>query len=82
MTQVSIRLSSHLIQEVDSLVAAGAVASRTEAIRRGLEELIAMHRRAQIGGLISEAYHIKPQTSEELAGIEASTVAMITSEPW
>ncbi|HUY87045.1 MAG TPA: hypothetical protein VMU77_07995 [Acidimicrobiales bacterium] len=58
------------------------VSSHTEAVRLALEALIDVHRRAQVGGQIVEAYRHKPQTSEEVGRLGASTAAMIAAEPW
>lgn len=82
MTQVVARLEDSLVAQVDVLVADGVVASRSEAVRLGLERLVDRHRREQIASQIVEAYRRVPQTDEELAGLEASTRALIEEDPW
>ncbi len=64
------------------MIAAGVVASRSEAMRLGLEGLVEQHRRRQIGARIVDAYRRLPQTEDELAGLDAATKALVEEEPW
>lgn len=82
MTQLVARVDDGLVAAIDDLVAAGVVASRSEAMRVGLEALVDEHRRRLVGEQIVDAYRRHPQTDEELAGVEASTRALIEEEPW
>jgi Arc/MetJ-type ribon-helix-helix transcriptional regulator len=82
MTQLVARVDDSLVAAIDDLVAAGVVASRSEAMRVGLEALVDEHRRRLVGEKIVDAYRRHPQTDEELAGVEASTRALIEEEPW
>jgi metal-responsive CopG/Arc/MetJ family transcriptional regulator len=82
MAQVVTRLDDGLAAELDNLIAEGVVSNRSEAVRLGLERLVDEHRRQQIGSEIVEAYRRWPQTDEELAGLEQSTRALISEEPW
>lgn len=75
-------MDDSLVAAIDDLVAAGVVASRSEAMRVGLEALVDEHRRRLVGEKIVDAYRRRPQTDEELAGVEASTRALIEEEPW
>ena len=68
--------------EIDALVADGVVASRSEAVRLGLEKLVDRHHREQIAAQIVEAYQRLPQTDEELAGLEAATRALVDEDSW
>ena len=68
--------------QVDALVKDGAVASRSEAVRLGLERLVDEHRRRRVGEEIVAAYRRQPQTDEELAGLDDATRALIHEEPW
>jgi Arc/MetJ-type ribon-helix-helix transcriptional regulator len=81
-TQVVTRLDDQLAADLDGLVADGVVASRSEAVRIGLERLVDEHRRALVGASIVEAYRRQPQSEEELAGLEQSTRALVDEEPW
>jgi Arc/MetJ-type ribon-helix-helix transcriptional regulator len=82
MAQLVARLDDRLMAEVDSLVADGVVGSRSEAVRLGLERLVDQHRRQRVGAAIVEAYRRRPQTDDELAGLDEATRALITEEPW
>jgi Arc/MetJ-type ribon-helix-helix transcriptional regulator len=74
MPRLVIQLDDGLMREVDALVACGVVASRAEAVRIGLEQLVDLHLRQQVGAEIAEAYRRRPQTDDELAGVDEATV--------
>ncbi|HUZ09417.1 MAG TPA: ribbon-helix-helix domain-containing protein [Acidimicrobiales bacterium] len=82
MAQFVTRLDDRLVREVDALVSVGVVANRSEAVRLGLERLVDQHRRRQIGTEIAEGYRRRPQTDEELAGLDQATRALVEEEPW
>lgn len=82
MTQVVTRIDDQLVADLDSLVAAGDFASRSEGVRVALEKLVDEHRRRRIGEEIVEGYRRQPQTEEELAWTDEATQAMIEAEPW
>lgn len=71
-----------LAEAVDALVAAGVVASRSEAVRLGLERLVDARRRREVGRRIVEAYRRSPQSEAELAWSQDATRRMIAEEPW
>ena len=82
MTQLVTRVSDDLVASVDELVASGVVDSRSQAVRVGLERLVDHHRRHAIGAAIVAGYQRQPQTDNELAWSDGSTIAMIAEEPW
>ncbi len=82
MSQLVTRLSDDLLAEVDGLVAEGVVASRSEAVRVGLQTLVEQHRRSVVGRRIVDGYRHAPQTSDELAGLDEATKALVLEEPW
>jgi Arc/MetJ-type ribon-helix-helix transcriptional regulator len=82
MAQLVTRVDERLLAEVDQLVAEGVVASRSEAVRLGLERLIDQRRRRRVGAQIVEAYRRLPQTEDELAGLDDATRALVGEEPW
>lgn len=82
MAQLVTRVDDELATAVDKLVEEGVVASRSEAVRVGLEELVDRHRRHRIGRRIAEAYRAVPQTPAEVGWADDSTRQMITEEPW
>ena len=82
MAQLVTRLDDGLVAEVDEMVANGVVASRSEAVRLGLQRLVEHHRRSTIGAQIADAYRRHPQTGAELAGLDEATRALVAEEPW
>jgi Arc/MetJ-type ribon-helix-helix transcriptional regulator len=82
MAQFVTRLDDQLVEQVDALVATGVVANRSEAVRLGLTRLIDHHRRREVGSQIVNGYRSRPQTDEELAGLDAATRSLIEEEPW
>ncbi len=82
VAQIVTRVPPELAAQLDELVADGVFASRSDAVRQGLEELIDRERRRRVGEAIVEGYRRIPVTEEELAGIDEATVAMIEAEPW
>jgi len=82
MAQFVTRLDDQLVAEVDGLVTDGLVANRSEAVRLGLERLVDQNRRERVGAEIAAAYRRRPQTDEELAGLDEATRALVEGEPW
>lgn len=82
MAQVVTRLDDKLVADLDDLVADGFVASRSEAVRMGLEKLIEERRRQRVADEIVAGYERHPETDEELAQAEQGTRALIDEEPW
>jgi Arc/MetJ-type ribon-helix-helix transcriptional regulator len=82
MAQIVTRLDDELAAAVDELVADGVVASRSEAVRIGLERLVDRIRRDRIGAAIANGYREHPQTEEEISWANAATKRMIADEPW
>jgi Arc/MetJ-type ribon-helix-helix transcriptional regulator len=82
MAQFVTRVDERLAREIDALVAEGVVASRSEAVRRGLAELIERHRRARTGRAIVDGYRLVPQTDAEVGWADEATRRMIRDEPW
>jgi Arc/MetJ-type ribon-helix-helix transcriptional regulator len=82
MAQFVTRIDDRLARDIDELVAEGVVASRSEAVRRGLEDLIDRHRRACTGRAIVDGYRRRPQTEAEIGWADEATRRMIRDEPW
>jgi metal-responsive CopG/Arc/MetJ family transcriptional regulator len=82
MPQLVTRLDDALLAEVDRLVKAGVVETRSEAVRVALRELVARRRRAEIGQAIVDEYTAHPQTEAEYGWSDAAAIAMIAQEPW
>lgn len=82
MAQLVTRIDDQLASDIDDLVRDGVVASRSEAVRMGLEQLIDRYRRQRVGKQITEAYRRSPQTVEETTGLDEATRALVEEEPW
>lgn len=82
MAQLVTRLDERLLAEVDYLVSEGVAATRSDAVRLGLEALVERHRRQQTGQAIVDAYRRHPQDDDELAGLDQATRALVGEEPW
>jgi Arc/MetJ-type ribon-helix-helix transcriptional regulator len=82
MAQVVVRLDAALTEAVDDLVRAGFTASRSSAVREGLELLIERRRRAAVADRIVDGYTRIPQEDEQVGWPDAATRAMIADEPW
>lgn len=82
MTQLVTRIPDELAEQIDALVAEGVVASRSDAVRRALVELLDRYQRRRIGEDIIEGYERIPETDEELAWANDLAVRMIEEEPW
>jgi Arc/MetJ-type ribon-helix-helix transcriptional regulator len=82
MAQLVTRVDDELAAAVDVLVEQGEVASRSEAVRLGLEQWIDHVRRRRVGEQIVQGYRERPQGESELGWADQATVAMIADEPW
>lgn len=82
MTQLVTRIPQQLADAIDQLVREGAVRSRSDAVRLGLQALIDAHRRAAVGRSIVEGYHRLPPDDQLAGWAEAAGRALIEAEPW
>ncbi|MGQ0826234.1 MAG: ribbon-helix-helix domain-containing protein [Actinomycetota bacterium] len=82
MAQLVTRVEDDLAAAVDELVAAGVVASRSEAVRLALERLVDRYRRGEIGAQIRAGYRALPQSEAEIAWVDEASARMIAEEPW
>jgi Arc/MetJ-type ribon-helix-helix transcriptional regulator len=81
--QLVTRIPDTIAVAVDHLVDEGVFASRSDAVRAGLEAVIDRERRAAVGRAIVEGYKRVPQgDDDDLAWSDAATSAMIAEEPW
>jgi metal-responsive CopG/Arc/MetJ family transcriptional regulator len=82
MAQLVTRIDEELLAAVDALVEEGVVASRSEAVRRALQELLDLRRRRQTAESIVAGYTRLPQTEDEIGWRDEATARMIADEPW
>ena len=82
ITRLVARVDHALVRQVDDLVDRGVVASRSDAVRRGLRTLVDIKRRRSVAAAIVEGYRRQPQTVDEAGWSDENTRAMIAEEPW
>jgi Arc/MetJ-type ribon-helix-helix transcriptional regulator len=82
IAQLVTRVDDRLLAAVDALVDEGVAATRSDAVRIGLEGLVERHRRQQTGQAIVDAYLQHPQREDELTGLNEATRALVEEEPW
>jgi Arc/MetJ-type ribon-helix-helix transcriptional regulator len=78
---ITVRMSEDRVQAIDELVASGR-ASRAAVIVEAIDRLVADLERERIDREIVEGYRRIPETDEELAWAELSTIESIREEPW
>lgn len=82
MVQLVTRIPDEVAEAIDGLVAARVFASRSDAVRAGLDAVIERERRAAVGRSIVEGYRRVPPEQDDLAWSDAASAAMIAEEPW
>lgn len=80
--QIAVKLPDRLVNEIDRLVDGGAFDSRSQAIRSGLEAMVADRRRQEVDRRYAEAMARHPETNEEMADATRLAVESIHEEPW
>lgn len=80
--QIAVRLSDELVDEVDRLVTDGHFASRSDAVRRGLDALLDDLRRLAVGDAIAAGYRQLPPAHEEVEAARMAAICSIEAEPW
>lgn len=80
--QFAIRMSDELARSLDELVSTGRFATRAEAVRTAIEQLLDTERRHEIGRRIVQGYTDVPQTDAEVAAATEAAVRSIEEEPW
>ena len=81
-TQIAVRLSDELLDQVDQLVEQGVYGSRAAAVRAGLEAVTDVARRRAVDQAVVEAYWRQPQADADEAAALASLRESIEQEPW
>lgn len=81
-TQIAIRVPEDLLYEIDSMVESGALESRADAVRRGLQYVVEAARRERIDLEIVEGYRKVPPAGLDESLAEAALRASLLEEPW
>ncbi len=81
-TQIAVKLPDRLVGELDRLVEAGAFASRSQAVRSGLEAMVAARRSEEIDRRYRDAGTRVPESDAELSDATRLAVGAIDDEPW
>ena len=80
--QIAVKLPYGLVSEIDRLVEAGTFTSRSQAIRSGLETMVAMQHREVIDRRYRDAAARYPETQDEIAEVTDLAIKAIHEEPW
>lgn len=80
--QIAVKLPDELVGELDRLIDEGSFESRSQAVRSGLETMVAARRREELDRRFREAFTRVPETTEELAEARRLAVDAIHEEPW
>ncbi len=81
-TQIAVKLPAELVGELDRLVERGAFDSRSQAVRTGLEAMVAAQRRQELDRHYRDAFARLPETEAEIAEATRLAVDAIHDEPW
>jgi Arc/MetJ-type ribon-helix-helix transcriptional regulator len=81
-TQLAVKLSESMVEEIDRLIKAGRFANRTDAVRAALDRMLEEIREERVTAAIVEGYRRIPPDAEDDTWAEAATRAMIMEEPW
>jgi Arc/MetJ-type ribon-helix-helix transcriptional regulator len=81
-TQLAVKLSESMVDEIDRLIRDGRFANRTDAVRAALDRMLEELREEQVTAAIVEGYRRIPPDEADDAWAETATRAMIADEPW
>ncbi|HEX6419147.1 MAG TPA: hypothetical protein VFZ77_11655 [Acidimicrobiales bacterium] len=81
-TQIAVKLPDRLVTEIDRLVADGSFASRSDAVRHGIESLVRSAERHRIDRAFAEGFRRHPDTEADVAEATRLAVEAINDEPW
>lgn len=80
--QIAVKLPDLLAGKLDEAVERGDFQSRSEALRNGLEAILAERERARVGALYRAALASRPESSQEMADATRLAKDAIEDEPW
>jgi Arc/MetJ-type ribon-helix-helix transcriptional regulator len=82
MIQLVTKVDERLASDLDELVSRGEYATRSDAVRAGLRQVIEESHRKATAAAIADGYGRVPETDNELEQARRATIAMIAEEPW
>jgi Arc/MetJ-type ribon-helix-helix transcriptional regulator len=80
--QLALRIPDELAGRLSQLVTEGRYATRTEAVREAIAELLTREERRRVDRAIVAGYRRVPPGAEEEVWAEASGREFIAEEPW
>ncbi len=80
--QLALRIPDELAGRLSQLVAEGRYATRTEAVREAIAELLAREERRRVDREIVTGYRRLPPGADEERWAEVSGRELIAEEPW
>lgn len=80
--QIAVKLPDALAGKLDRLVERGEFANRSQAVREGLEAVLAAREREQLRECYRDALAREPETAGELADARRLAIDSIEEEPW
>ncbi|MEZ5121159.1 MAG: hypothetical protein R2736_06235 [Solirubrobacterales bacterium] len=80
--QIAVKLPDELVHAIDGLVERGAFPNRSQAVRMGLEAMVAASERQEAEQLYRDAVARVPETEAELDEATRLAIEAIHDEPW
>jgi Arc/MetJ-type ribon-helix-helix transcriptional regulator len=80
--QIAVKLPDDVVARVDQLVSEGLFASRSAAVRRGLEAILSASASQAIDRAYEAGYGKFPETDRELGEAKKLAVEAIRDETW
>jgi Arc/MetJ-type ribon-helix-helix transcriptional regulator len=80
--QIAVKLPDDLVDEVDRLVREGTFVSRSQAIRTGIEAMVAQQHRQEIDQRFRDGAGRLPETIADIDEATALAISSIQEEPW
>jgi Arc/MetJ-type ribon-helix-helix transcriptional regulator len=80
--QIAVKLPDDLVDELDRLVQLGTFDSRSQAIRTGIEAMVARQHRQEIDQRFRDGAARLPETIEDIDEATALAISSIQEEPW
>ncbi len=80
--QIAVKVPDGLMNEIDRLVEGGTFNSRSQAIRSGLEAMVAGQRRKEIDRRYRDAANRLPERKGEIDDATDLAISSINEEPW